>query len=847
MSIFDRTVDNLLGGISTVSEVNRAQNELENSLNTFNSLSKGLMRRPPSQMVPKFDVSLPVIVSSSFGADKTELVEDSQGNKYFFIFKQSNVEVLNWETGESLFSGNVPYLDNLGQNKFIKLIRLSDSVIVLNSDVTVLKDEVANTNEIGFNNFQKTIYVKNGEFNRKYEIKIEYLGTEYTLATYETPAETDVNAVDLTHNETIANQLHDQLVAFDYVTPAIPIDPTYFFRKRNVISYGSFGDIPFQTPEIIFTGTDGQDDNNMVVINKSVRSLEDLPPFTGRGAIVKIENLQTTNIDDYYLKFESDSSEFLPLEGNWVETTDPSIDVGFDLDTMPVKFNLSTVIVTQETIDWGRKLVGDENTNKLPSFIDKKINDVGFYRNRLFFIYDEFINFTESDSLTNFFKASVITELATAPVELTYTDNNYNPIDYGIVYNDNLVLFSKERQFMVTTDGNVLKNGTTYIKKLSEFKMDTSVRALSNNDRLFFADNSNTNRPIIYEMFINREGIIRIFPINESVELEQKGNVDKIFAYRNNIFFRFKPESIFSLPLETKLWTYQYITNNESEKVLQAFQKWDSESTIGSHQIIDEDELFLIHNNGDRVMINLDDDTNETYVMENLNLTVERDKVYLDSYLAISAAENSPVPLPAGALPVVYDNILDRTLINLVALSNFRGHLHELTSFDLTTDSTCLVLKENVKFQKNQKIEIVDVQSNLIVLDGDVTDTDIIIGNVYNTQINLSKYILQSRAFQGAPVVPILDGRTQLLKIGINHFETISYDVEVVRDNRDSKIKTFDNVQANANLEKQLDTGVFNVKINSRNEKTKLIIKSKDWSPLAVQGITYRIDFTKTR
>lgn len=843
MSIFDRNIDNLLGGVSSIAEVNRPQNKLENSINTYNSLSKGLIRRPPAELIERYET----ISGSLDPRDKVQLVEDTQGNKYLFEIKKltGKLKVTNWETMEVLFNGIDGYLLCANPKKDIKIIRLSDTVVILNSEREVAAAETPNTDFIGFNNFQKTIYVKNGEYNRRYEIKLEYNGLEYTLATYDTPDESDVNAVDLTHNETIANQLLQQLQAFDYVGNSIPIDPNFFFRKRNVISYGSFSQVGLNNVDFTLTGTDGQDNNNMVVINESVRSVDDLPPFAGRNVIVRVENLQSTDTDDYYLKFLNDtSSDFIPLEGIWTETGDPSKDVGFNLDTMPIKVELNTVAVTPANIDWDDRLIGDDNTNKLPEFVGKRVNDIGFYRNRLFFVYDEFISFSESDSLFNFFKTSVVTELATAPVELQYTDNDYNPIDIATVHQDNLFLFSKERQFVISTDGNVLKNGTAYIRKVSSFKMDTEVRPLSNNDRLFFADNTERNKPVIYEYFINKEGTARIFPINDEMRNKQDGIVEKIYAFKNNIFFKFAPFRIKS-PIDSygesvvDLWSYQYETNNESEKVVDAFQKWEFKEGIPYAEVIDEDEIVFIYKDGDRLKIELNDDINREYP-KSLGLVNQdnlREKIHLDSFLFIDSTESS-----GGTPAITYDSFLNRTSINLITLQANRGYLNSFNTFDLSLDTTvCMVVKEN-DFPKNQLINIIDIQDQLIVLDGDFTFEDIIIGNVYNTEIELSKFFIRDRNNS-----PILDGRTQLLKLSINHFETIAYEVDIIRNNRDAKTKRFDNIQANANVQKELDTGVFNVKINSRNDKTKLKIKSKDWSPLAVQGITYRVDYTKTR
>ena len=39
--------------------------------------------------------------------------------------------------------------------------------------------------------------------------------------------------------------------------------------------------------------------------------------------------------------------------------------------------------------EWGQRTAGDDNTSPLPTFLDKKINDIFIYKNRLGFLSDE--------------------------------------------------------------------------------------------------------------------------------------------------------------------------------------------------------------------------------------------------------------------------------------------------------------------------------------------------------------------------------------------------------------------------------------------------------------------------
>ena len=138
-----------------------------------------------------------------------------------------------------------------------------------------------------------------------------------------------------------------------------------------------------------------------------------------------------------------------------------------DPDTMPVQLvRQANGTFKLEQISWDPRLVGDTTTVPEPSFVGQTINKMLFFRNRMVMLSDENVIMSRPGSFYDFWPKTAATYTATDHIDISCS-SEYPAIVYdGIQVNAGLLLFTKNQQFMLTTDSDVLSPQTAKILSL---------------------------------------------------------------------------------------------------------------------------------------------------------------------------------------------------------------------------------------------------------------------------------------------------------------------------------------------------------------------------------------------
>ena len=100
-------------------------------------------------------------------------------------------------------------------------------------------------------------------------------------------------------------------------------------------------------------------------------------------------------------------------------------------------------VVQPKVPEWDDALVGDTVTNPEPSFVDRTINKLLFFRNRFCILADEYIVMSRPGDFTNFFAKSAIQFVASDPIDIAASSTYPADIFDGIQTNTGLVYFLK--------------------------------------------------------------------------------------------------------------------------------------------------------------------------------------------------------------------------------------------------------------------------------------------------------------------------------------------------------------------------------------------------------------------
>lgn len=217
----------------------------------------------------------------------------------------------------------------------------------------------------------------------------------------------------------------------------------------------------------------------------TIDKLSNLPrSFPFSGAIVKITGEDTDDRNDYWVKRVGDV---------WQEWFDPFALRNINASTMPrtIKDNNDGSFTVAKYDGWEPMLVGDEITNPIPSFLSTSenptpvIKDIFFHKNRLGFITDRSIVFSEIGRFGNFWKSTVAAALDKDRIDGYVDSQSSIKLEYATSLEDLLVLFAGSEQFLVASP-DVLSSKSIQVSKISAYDVNTEVRPIFVNNSLFF-------------------------------------------------------------------------------------------------------------------------------------------------------------------------------------------------------------------------------------------------------------------------------------------------------------------------------------------------------------------------
>ena len=377
------------------------------------------------------------------------------------------------------------------------------------------------------------------------------------------------------------------------------------------------------------------------VVSGKVNDVGDLPSQCKHGMVVEVVN-SAAEEDNYFVKFfgkEKADGSFLDGEGTWEECAKPGRNVRFKRSRMPIvlirtadgNFRLSeldgsnyTISGTQYSVpQWDNALVGDDVTNPEPSFIGKNISKMLFFRNRFAMLADEHIVLSRPGDFTNFFAKSAIQLVASDPIDIA-ASSEYPAILYdGIQVNTGLILFSKNQQFMLTTDSDVFSPTTAKINALSSYNFNFATNPISLGTTIGFLDNAGKFSRFFEMVQVQREGEPQI--------IEQSAVVSKLFEKDLKLISNSRENSVifFSEEGTNTLYGYRYF-DQVTERKLASWFKWTLTGTIQYHCMQDDNLFVVVRNN------NKDQLLKYAIKMDSNTFALAENRVHLDHLMEVN-------------------------------------------------------------------------------------------------------------------------------------------------------------------------------------------------------------------
>ena len=342
--------------------------------------------------------------------------------------------------------------------------------------------------------------------------------------------------------------------------------------------------------------------DGMYGFTETVQDVSKLPTYCKDGYIVKVSNTENAAEDDYYVEFIADDGDI--GSGVWEETVKPGIDAGFTYSTMPHAlvnnldgtFTFTTLDPTNEPDNhWVDRKVGDDLTNPMPTFVDKNISQLFFYRNRLGLIADEQVVLSQPADYFNFFVESALTVSDADPIDIATSDTKPALINHALPVQKGVMLFSENAQFMLFTDSEQFSPKTAQVKKVAAYECSAEVSPVDLGTSIMFVSNSSSYAKA-FELVIGSEldapKVIeqtRVIPefvpkdIDEVAASTQAGIVTYTKAGTKNLYH------------------YKYYSAGE-RRDQSAWYTWELEGNV-SHSLYNSGNYFAVTKQGSQFIL----------------------------------------------------------------------------------------------------------------------------------------------------------------------------------------------------------------------------------------------------
>lgn len=507
MPLIQQTIKNLIAGISQQPPKLRHAEQLEEQINGFSTEAGGLQKRPPTQHVRR----LPALPLKT----KVHLINRDENERYIVAFTGDSLKIFDINGNEKtvkMENGADTYVSCSEPNKQLKAITVADHTFIVNT-TKVVEMDTTNKSPNAWEEQGALIVIRQGQYGRKYKVNIK--DQSYV---YETPDGGAASHSTMIATDYITNQLFEKLAGtfkrtFESLTDEelnkynitkkkesyyTGRDDRLVTRTYYIYKGKAYSKMDTFAPEgvqgvIVIKGTnwiqligdlkdlsvsDGFNGEALKLFTNTTPRFEILPSTAPSGYTVIVKGEKASD-DDYYVKY--DIGQQL-----WTETTKPNTEINYKSSTMPyILRREADGTFTCTTADWNERKTGDEDSNPTPSFVNNKINDIFFFRNRLGIISGEAVNLSRTSDFFNFWVDSATSIVDTDPIDLQVSHNRVSTLYNAVPFNQDLYLFSAQTQFILRAEG-VLSPKTAVIDQVTEFDADTWVKPIGVGRNLYF-------------------------------------------------------------------------------------------------------------------------------------------------------------------------------------------------------------------------------------------------------------------------------------------------------------------------------------------------------------------------
>ena len=820
MAVVSRAIPTLLRGVSQAADSTKQADHADIQDNADSDPVLGLAKRSGTQFVANL-----ISGETTVGSPHITTINRDVTERYTVIFTTNNVRVFELDGTEKTVNkpDGVSYLSCTTPRSQIKTITIADFTFIVNTSITAAMDSTLSAGS----GTQAIVFFNQVTDNTTYTVTIDGVTVNKDTSS-DNPLSTATVAA------AIKSGLDSGLTGFTIARNG----PVLHIKKNDNSNFS-------------IDSTDTQGNTHITTVKNSVQQFSDLPTVAPNGMVVEVKGDESTNFDNYYVKFISNNGGAFE-EGQWEESVEAGITFKFDYGTMPHvlvrqadgNFRLARVDgdtytlsgVTYTLPKWGERTVGDEISAPSPSFIGSKINNVFFFRNRLGFLADDNVVLSRVSEFFNFFPETVLTVIDSDPIDVAASHTKVAILKNAINMGEKLILFSDQTQFNLTSSSDSLTPKTANVIVTTEFESTDSAPPVGSGSSIYYLTKKGDFSGV--REYISQEGIEVRDASNITIHIPRliPNDIYKVAVSTN--------EDVLVLLGATNpniLYVNRWLYGSRSEKILNSWftYTFDDGRAIKNVDFIGT-ELFIVT---EKIVASGNTEVDlekmpfaSDFKEPNADFEYHMDRKITEATTGVSIAYNSTTKISTITVPYKLT-----TGMEFVGRYLASGE----TSTYVDASGTTQTLKPGQKLLATSNATD-GTTSTILIGDADVRNSKFIIGEPFEMHYRFSSQRL-TESSGGQKSGEIISGRLQLKHFYIKFEDTGFFKVEVTPDNNTTSTHKFTGRLLGASSASigqiNLETGTFKVPIMSRADRVSIDVKNDTFLPTVLSSAEYEAMF----
>ncbi len=810
MAVVSRAIPTLLRGISQAADSTKQADHADIQDNANSNPVQGLVKRSGTQFITNLS-------SSTVGNVHIQTINRDTTERYIAIFSDGNVKVYELDGTEKTVNkpDGTAYLNTSTPRTQIKTVTIADFTFVVNTSITTAMDTSLSAGNIT----QAIVFVNQVSDKTTYSVTVDGVTVTDDTTGNSTLSTTQV-ATDL------QSGLNSGLTGFTIARNG----PVIHIKKNDGSNFS-------------IDGNDTQGNTQLTIVKDSVQRFTDLPTVSPNGYVVEVKGDESTNFDNYYVKFVTNNGGAFE-EGQWEESVEAGIEFKFNYATMPHvlirqadgNFRFARVDgdtytlsgVTYTLPKWGERTVGDTDSAPNPSFIGNKINNVFFFRNRLGFLSDDNVVLSRVSEFFSFFPETVLSVIDSDPIDVAASHTKVAILKHAVTMGEQLILFSDQTQFVLSSSADNLTPKTANVLVATEFESSDLAQPVGSGSSIYYLTNKGTFAGV------------REYITQQDIAIKDASNITIHVP-------RLIPSNIFKLAVSTnedvlvlvgtdnpnKLYINRWLYGDNFQKILNSWATFtlNPAKSIKNIDFIGTDLFMVIEEANGTSLEKLPFEAE--FREPNAEFEFHLDHKVTEATTGVSVAYNATNDVTTFTLPYRLNGTMS-------VIGRYLGANETSTYVD--TRGNTIALKAG---QLVQTTNTSNGSTTTITANGDYRNSKFIIGEPYTMHYRFSQQRMTEGGANNAG--EIASGRLQLHHFYIKFEDTGFFQVEVTPENRDTSIHKFTGrllgAASAAVGQINLETGTFRVPIMSRADRVDIDVKNDTFLPTQLSSAEYEAMF----